>query len=296
MTRLNKKQIVGLFFFFLIIFTLPIALFLAKQRQEIRKKAQETRQELLLFLDPQSNNQNSPWPAESEQTIKIKINNTSDKNLRFRVVGLDLGFDPLVLEIQTSSLGCNSPFELAGGNASKVEDGHLSLVCYLPPAGSQPSDPLSISPGQQMDVGFFRIKVKANIGSTTTINFIRSNIPEEDTLEDLSKFGPPGTYYIGTQVTGTPTPTLTPTPTSTSTPTPTPAPPTGECPDGENGNLNCDAQGLINAGDLSILLTKWSPEGPVPTPNPGQRSADIVVDGAVNAGDLGKLLGHWKVE
>lgn len=86
-------------------------------------------------------------------------------------------------------------------------------------------------------------------------------------------------------------------------PTSTPTTPPGTCPNGEFGNLNCDTtvrqdgqQGLINSLDLTILLGRWSPEGPAPTPIPGQHSADIVVDNKVNSLDLTKLLGHWKVE
>jgi len=70
----------------------------------------------------------------------------------------------------------------------------------------------------------------------------------------------------------------------------------GTCPNGENGNLNCDSRGLINETDLSLLLASWSPQGPVPSPRPGHHSADIVRDGLVNAEDLGWLLRHWRVK
>jgi len=289
----NKRQIISLIILLSLVFILPFGLFLVRQRQEVRKRAEETRKEIALSLEPQTNDQTNPWGAGHEQTITVKMRNlTSDKTLQFRVIGLELNFNPQVFESKTADLSCNSPFVLAGGSASKVENGLISLVCYVPPAGAGPSQPQTLAPGAQKNVGSFKVKVKSNPpGTSTDITFVRSNIPEETTLEDLSKYSEKRTYtyYIaGTPITGTPTPTSTPTPTTT--------PPPGECPNGENGNLNCDAEGLINAGDLSILLTKWSPEGPVPTPNPGQRSADIVVDGAVNAGDLGKLLGHWKVE
>jgi hypothetical protein len=469
----NKKQIIGLFVFFLIVFTIPLALLLVKQRQELRKKAQEIRQEILLLLEPQANTKDNPWHVGHEQTIKIKIRNlTNDKTLKFRVVGLSLNFDPKVFEIQNSSLECTPPFILAGGNASRVENDHLSIVCYRPPQGNQPSSPFSIAPGEQMEVGFFRIKVRANIGGVTNIAFIRSNIPEEETLEDLSKFGQNGSYYIASfQVTETPTPantstphptpistniptsTPTPTPTSTgwffrgnvyqkdttnwisgatvklygsntypsignygielssvssgttnlctapgkncnyrlntstcyryfsivktenplgynsysatapsdrqrttdwilydfgsscnlnsrgyyydnnfflvsaptSTPTPTPTPnrnltptynptptpritptptPTPtiissphQCPNGENGNLNCDPQGLIDGVDLAILLSKWHTrnDAPMPTPNPGHRNADIAGnDNLIDGLDLAKMLANWK--
>jgi len=231
----NKKQIFSLVILLSLVLILPLTLFLARQRQEVRKKAEETRKEIVLFLDPQTNNQANPWPAEHEQTINVKMRNiTSNKTLRFRVVGLELNFNSQVFEIQTSDLRCTSPFVIAGGNASRVENNLLSLVCYAPPAGTGPSDPQSLTPGAEVNVGSFKVKVKQNPpGGSTNIAFARTNIPEEGSLEDLSKFGDAGIYYItGPQITGTPTPTPTsevtptPTPTSTITPTPTPTPTT----------------------------------------------------------------------
>lgn len=78
------------------------------------------------------------------------------------------------------------------------------------------------------------------------------------------------------------------------------ATPTGDsCTNGGNGNLSCDTTGLINEADLSIILRKWAPSGPVPTPGAGQRSADIAptpLDGFVNEADLSKLLRNWKTQ
>jgi len=221
----NKKQILGLIILLALVFTLPLALFLTREKQEIRKRAEETRKEIVLSLNPQTNNETNPWPVGHEQTINIKMRNiTPNKTLRFRVVGLALNFNPQVFEIQTSDLRCASPFVIAGGNASRVENNLLSLVCYVPPAGTGPSDPQSLTPGAEVNVGSFKVKVKQNPpGRSTNIAFARTNIPEEGSLEDLSKFGDAGIYYItGAQVTGTPTATPTPTPAPTSTITPTP--------------------------------------------------------------------------
>jgi len=80
-------------------------------------------------------------------------------------------------------------------------------------------------------------------------------------------------------------------------PTPTPSPtPEEECPNGENGNLDCDSQGWINEIDLAILLLHWhtNPETPPLPPSPGNRSADIAGnDGLVNEQDLSKMLLNW---
>lgn len=72
----------------------------------------------------------------------------------------------------------------------------------------------------------------------------------------------------------------------------------GTCPNGDKGNLNCDASGLINATDLSILLSQWCPGNcPVPTGTGypgGRRSPDLNGDNKVNATDLSILLSNWK--
>jgi len=288
----DKKQIYGLVILLSIVLLLPLILFSTKQKQEIRKEAEEVRKEIVFSLNPQTNDQANPWQAGYEQTVTIKMRNiTADKTLRFRVVGLELDFDARVFESQTANLQCNSPFTLAGGNASKVGDNIISLVCYLPPAGNGPSQPQTLNPGAEITVGSFKVKVKSNPpGTRTEISFARTNIPEEASLEDLSKYGEKGIYYIaGVPISGTPTPTRTPTPTVT--------PPPHQCPNGENGNLNCDSQGLIDGVDFAILLAKWHTRSntPMPTPNPGHRSADIAGnDNLVDGLDFAKMLANWK--
>jgi hypothetical protein len=280
----NKKQIISLVILLSLVLILPLALFLTQQRQEVRKKAEEIREEIVLSLNPQTNDQASPWPAGHEQIINIKMRNiTSDKTLKFRVVGLELNFNPQVFETQTADLQCNSPFVLAGGNASKVDNNIISLICYVPPAGADPGEPQKLSPGTQMTVGSFKVKVKPNPpGGRTDITFARSNIPEETSLEDLSKYGEEGTYYIaGAPITGTPTSTSTPTLTPTTTPS--------QCDD--NGDINLD--GRISETDIMALLISWSPNGPVPTPRPGFCDADLNNDGRVSETDIMKLLLHW---
>jgi len=195
---LEKKQILNLFFLFFLFLVLVLASYLSKQRHELRKLAEEVRKEIVFSLDPQTNNQANPWGANYEEEISLKIKNiTSGKTLKFRVIGVDLRFDPQFLEIQTANLQCNYPFTIAGGNVSKVENNLISLVCYLPPAGANPSEPYSLNPGAEIVVGFFKVKVKPNPpAGSTTISFVRTNIPEEETLEDLSKFGENGIYYV----------------------------------------------------------------------------------------------------
>jgi hypothetical protein len=76
---------------------------------------------------------------------------------------------------------------------------------------------------------------------------------------------------------------------------PAPTPTSSSCPNGDLGNLDCDSGALIDETDLSVLLGSWAPFGPVPTPAPGNHSADLPpVDGHVDTYDLSTLLGNWK--
>ena len=52
-------------------------------------------------------------------------------------------------------------------------------------------------------------------------------------------------------------------------------------------DLNLD--GVVNAGDLSILLGAWGNYAPCPPHNP----ADLNEDCVINSGDLAILLGAW---
>lgn len=65
------------------------------------------------------------------------------------------------------------------------------------------------------------------------------------------------------------------------------------CPSGGDGNLNCDASGKIDGDDSAIMISSWSPSGPVPTSQPGQHSANLNTDNFVNEKDLTILITHW---
>lgn len=74
-----------------------------------------------------------------------------------------------------------------------------------------------------------------------------------------------------------------------SQPSSMPTPPS--CPNGENGNLNCDSGGVINISDFTMLLGKWGTNGIFD--NAGYHKADIVIDNIVNILDYTKLLRNW---
>jgi hypothetical protein len=100
-------------------------------------------------------------------------------------------------------------------------------------------------------------------------------------------------YKFATAAVTVPVSTPTPVVSISSIPSRTPAP--SACLSGSSGNLNCDSGGLVNETDLSILLNKWAPNGPVPTPGANQYTADLNGDGKVNETDLARLLNNWKI-
>lgn len=65
------------------------------------------------------------------------------------------------------------------------------------------------------------------------------------------------------------------------------------CPSHQNGNLDCDALGLINNADLEALYGDWDPVGPIPTPAIGELPNDLHPDGKIDEKDFLILLSHW---
>lgn len=298
---LNKKQFISLLVLLALILVLPLALLLTRQKQEIRKKAAGTGV-IQVRLTPAST---TLKPVDTlPTTLTATLTNNSDQTKNIRVAGVEFKFDPSAFDV--SGISCGSA--LSSSAFKDIVSNRIRLVCYVPPGATGPSAPLAIAAGASIDLGSFQVVLKAGAASGTYTfsprpsDGGRTNIPEEGTLTDLSDEGTPATIIVAGEVTGTPTPTSTqaPTPTPTTgqvTPTPTSTIPPGECPNGDTGNLNCDNQGKINIFDLAILLGRWSPDGPVPTPLPTHRSADIAPpanpDGKIDILDLGRLLGHW---
>ncbi len=287
---LNKKQFISLLVLLALILVLPLALLLTKQKQEVRKEAAGTGV-IQVRLTPAST---TLKPVDTlPTTLTATLTNNSDQTKNIRVAGVEFKFDPNTFDV--SGINCGSA--LSSSAFKDIVGNKIRLVCYVPPGATGPSAPLAIAAGASIDLGSFQVVLKA--GATSgTYTFSpkpsdggRTNIPEEGTLTDLSDEGTPATIIVAGEVTVTPTPTPT-----TGEVTPTPTLPPGECPDGEKGNLSCDQAGLINAQDFTILLAKWSIEGPVPTPGTGQHTADLYVDGRVNAQDFTIMLRNWRVE
>ena len=171
--------------------------------------------------------------------------------------------------------------------------GSLPIGPYTPPVGQSPQIQCVDKDGDSY--------CNWGVSETKPATCPASCKPEKDCNDANSHLGPYDSNLncVSLDITPTPTgqPTSTPTPTPTPTIIPTATPTPLACPDGDKGNLNCDDQGLINTFDLSILLSSWSPAGPVPTPAPGQHTADINPpggDGKVDTFDLSTLLGSWK--
>jgi hypothetical protein len=169
--------------------------------------------------------------------------------------------------------------------------------------------------GWQNDTNISSVTVDANGLATDLLSSaspLTVNVPGPTSTPTVTVPAATNTPTVTPTKTPTPTVTKTPTPTATVpvatlTPTKTPTPtatvtlppgtltPTPDtCPNASLGNLNCT--GTIDGTDLSLMLIKWATNGPVPTPAPNQRSADIAggtggtPDGRVDATDLSKLL------
>lgn len=327
---LSKKQIISLLILLALVLILPLALFLSRQRQEVRKKAAGTGV-LQLSLNPGTTTDKHPGDLIN---YTVKLANTTADPVQIRVVGVEFAVSPNLSDLEVSQFNCGSA--LNGKAFGDINAGRIRLVCYKTPG--TPNDPLTIpavgQPGSTIDVGSFQIALKNTATGSYTISSKveasgRNNIPADVGQTDLSNEGAEATITVAgaptTPVTtSTPTPiatlTLTPTPTTGAVTSPTPttepvatvtpvatATPADSCPDGDKGNLTCDAdpndpnKGIINMLDLTYLLGHWNDwiETPIPIPTPADRrhSPDIAppdnLDQKVNMLDLTRLLGHW---
>ncbi|MGB9911453.1 MAG: hypothetical protein ACPLKP_02500, partial [Microgenomates group bacterium] len=245
----NKKKLFLIFllicFSFFLVFYLTVS---RQKRQELRKKA-AAEEKILVSLLPSSNDSENPWPPNSENEIKVKLTNTSQETLTFRVVGIYFSFDSNIFDLNTNNLRCELPFSLALGNASKVEGNSFQLICFLPGNTYQNNNPYTLNSQQSIDIATIKLKVKTGINfQQTQINFVRVNIPHEETLDNLGYYSSSSvTYYVGatqpnTEPTSQPTSTSSPTPqpTSTLTPEPTTSSPTPRSFTCQQGDLNQD--------------------------------------------------------
>jgi hypothetical protein len=310
-SALSKKQLFSLLALLGLIFVLPLSLLLTKQRQEIRKKAAGTGA-IEVRLEPASSlNKN----VGDTITYTVKLANGSSPT-QIRVAGVEFtvrqGTTDKIGDFTISSFTCGTSLDAKA--FGDVNEGKIRLVCYKTPGN--PNNPLEIAANSTITLGTFQMIIKPGATGNYKISSKeayggRNNIPlAGGDYADLSNVGAEATLTIaGTATntpvptrpvpTSTPRPTWPPVPTSTPRPTSTPIPtrpvPTstpGSCLNGEKGNLNCGSDGLIDLTDLTILLDNIAMEGPVPTPRPGNRSADIYPDGVVDLSDLTVLLNN----
>lgn len=288
MKNLRKTTLkVSLFLFLL--FSLIVATYLIRHSTKIEKKA-ELERNILITLNPSTNNPSEPWISESSHQIEIRLTNTSSTEQSFRVVGVKINFDSNVFTVNQESLSCNQPFQLLGENASKTTADSVYIVCYLPVTNPQENNPYRLNPQQGISIGSFSLIVKPNVSvNSSSLNFNYTNIPQETSLSNISYYNQEAaaTFYLSGQIAP---PTNIPTSTPTPTPTNTPIPPSSRCEG--NGDLNLD--GRISETDLAILISNWAPEGPAPTPSNGLCSADLNNDNRISEMDILILIKNWK--
>jgi len=191
-----KKEKLFIFFSLLIGSAIALGLVLnaIQQRQETRKEAAVDKT-ITISLSPE---EITKKPGETFD-IDVILSTTATKQIR--VAGTDLQFSPDVFEV--SSISCNTTnFPLAIQNQG--ENNKILLTCSK--QGGQ--EPLILTPDSSITLGTIRLQVKtgAPLG-TTSITFLRANVPEAAISENLVNQTVEARYTIASSG---PTSTLTP--------------------------------------------------------------------------------------
>jgi len=210
----KKKILAPLLIIFGLSITLSLILALLEQKQELRRKATVT-ETITVSLSPEETTRK---PGE---TLDVDVVLSTTEMKQIRVGGIDLQFSPGTFEV--SSISCNTTnFPLAV--QSRSENNKILLTCSK--QGGQ--DPLILAPNSPVVLGTIQLRVKtgAPLG-TTSVTFLRANVPEATTSENLVNQTTEAQYtIIPSDTTVTPTLTGTPEPTSTPIPTNPPGPTT----------------------------------------------------------------------
>lgn len=206
--KFSKNQILILVLLLSLVLLLPFILQLAKQRQEIRKKAAGTGI-VKLTLSP-SNVEKRPG-----DTFTVSVQMTSTQAVQIGAADVKLQFDPNFFDVAVPT--CGSTLSSPSGNA--VNNNNIYIGCFVPGGQS-----LTLQPNTPVTLGSFPITVKDQSGQTQ-ITFALTAVGEYPNGNDVSDAGTTATYTISTSA--TPTPTTTPTGTVTPSPTPSPTPTDG---------------------------------------------------------------------
>jgi len=190
--------------FFLIFLALFISLNKIKQEQEIRKKAASTAA-INLSLSPSSG---SIRPGEDFQ-VEVQLHNLSDQPQKIMVAGVTLSFDSDVFAVSQLTCGSQLPAKALpqSGPAPNppgfgVAGEKIYLTCFRYQNGA-PLPPLIIQPQQTVVLGSFRLTVKDQVPSQESqVAFVRTNLPEAETLTNLAGQSPAATYSIETETLG----------------------------------------------------------------------------------------------
>lgn len=212
----SRKKIIGILFILGLLMAMYFALKLARQAQDIRKRAAGTG-DVLLTLNPTEKS-----AAKGEAfNVKIVMKNNASSAKTISTAGVDLDFDPALFTV--SAINCGSNFPSAAVSRVDTAAKKIYLTCFVG-AGSPA---YSMAAGSQADLGSFTLTVGSSVATTSTdLSFVRTNVADSVTYADLSNPGTKATYNVGVASNLTITPTLTPTPSTTETPTPTPTGPT----------------------------------------------------------------------
>jgi len=194
-----SKKILIIIGILVILISIPLTIFLVKQRQELRMKAALA---TVLSLSP------AAITKAVEETFNVDIVVNTNEN-SIVSADIDLTFNPNILEALSISAGSffespTEPTRLINNNLGKIQYSLFTMTA------KQGAGTLASIVFKGKGPGISQV----TFDSTTTVGGIGET-------EALSR-AEPGSYVIASAATPTPTPTTGPTTTPTQTPTPSP--------------------------------------------------------------------------
>lgn len=286
--KLHKKQIIILLGLLFLIIILPLALWLTRQRQEIRKKAEGTR-EVDVVINPVS----GTFYRGDTFDIDVELFDVSfQRNIKVSGAQATINISD---KLNINSVKCIDPFH--GLSIARINGQTVTFLCAI---GVGTIPPLITNSNLRFGSMSLTVRNEATSGGAL-LNFTSTRVTEagvEGQAPDVSTRGQNATYTIS-EITPTISPTLPATPSATLIPTltltptlaatpsaspiPSITPMPRDCSTKVFGDADCDGQTTLD--DFKYWLCEFIGGGVCKDINSG-RWSDFFRDGKVDMVDF----------
>ena len=182
---MNRKQLVTLLIVAALIIILPLIIYVARQNQDIRNRAQGSN-EVGLRFDPAS----GTFAPGQDVTINVAVYKTASRTINVSGVQSDLNIST---KFDIVSANCEAPFN--GLPFTKINNQAVTFMCAIQTG----SNPVTLTNANKI---FAKVKVRPKSGTTgnAPVSFTSTRVTEAgvpNQAPDVSDAGTNSTYIIG---------------------------------------------------------------------------------------------------